>query len=405
MNKLSIEERRKQDDKSRFNKYQLKLYDNSKVEGIDYVKCPFCEKRFLYLGSHFTNVHNITIKEYRKSHPIWESRCKVFIESRRKGALDAYKNGRKHSYDLINPKVEKEEWDFIYCKLCNKPFRNLGNHLKSIHKIDAIEYLNKFPNTLLIALKTKENNKVLLKKPMKERIGEERANKIVKHTKELKIKNGTNKHSIETRLKISKANTGKKQSLEAKQKQSNSLREGYSSGRLKPTACSIKGRQSYYLTPTQGTKLLRSFTELKYAQILDLQSNCGKDFLWLYEPIPYKIKMKGEEVPRTLTPDFQILFDWDIDRVRKEFGESKLTREQIQNICNRSYDRKIEETKGRWIESSIEFEKWNNFIEQYPDEKVEMIMQPIVNERFKKHFGHLVDIKAYKKYHKHNHNE
>lgn len=395
---IHLEKQREIDNKNRFNKRHLLLYGKNKIEGIDFVKCPFCEERFLYLGSHFTNIHNITIKKYRESHPGWESKCKVFTESRRKGALDSRKHGNKHTYVKIDTQVGKENQDFIYCKICNKPFKNLGNHLKTIHKIDALNYLHKFPNSFLIAPAIKNSTILAVTKPLRDRIGEEKTKEVIEQIKHTKIKHGTNIPSVETRLKISKSNTGKKKSIESKRKQGDSLREGYLSGRIPRVGRASRGQMSYYRTPIQGTKLLRSNTELKYAQILDVQSNCGKDFLWLYEPIIYKVDVEKNRKPRSISPDFQLLFDWNIGRVKEEFGDKELTKEQIRDICSRSYDRKIEETKGRWIKDSPELNKWNNFIKQYPDEKIEVVMSSVVDKIFKKRFGHLVDFIARKKY-------
>lgn len=53
---------------------------------------------------------------------------------------------------------EIENIDYVLCKLCNRRFKRLKNHLKITHKISIEEYLDKFPDSLLIC--KKDSNRV-----------------------------------------------------------------------------------------------------------------------------------------------------------------------------------------------------------------------------------------------------
>jgi predicted transcriptional regulator len=349
-----------------------------KLENEDYIICKICNNAFLNLNNHALR-HGLTISEYKKKFP--EA---LLICNREREGISKKLNGVS-----IENRLGKERADEISKKISgdHKTRKERGVYQKASNALKGRSKEELFGEERVKEMK--QNLSIKNKgKTYEERCSVEGAKRLREGVKKSVDNRRGKKRDPEIGKKISKTNKGKPVPLERRTRISNTLRKGHIEGRIKNVGGDpVKGRQIYYQTPIQGIKLLRSSTELKYVQILNKQSNFGKDFLWLYEPIKYSVDMKDGEVFRTITPDFQLLFDWNIDRVKKEFGRDTLTKEEVQDICNRSYDRKIEETKGYWGMKHYGFNKWNLFLEQYPDEKIEIIVDKTVDNLYKRNFA------------------
>ena len=283
-----------------------------------------------------------------------------------------------------------ENIDYIVCQICKKQFRHIGTHIQKIHHLSRWEYLNQFPNAKLVC---EDRRKVT--------VGDNNGSK-----------------SLQARLKIStsklgkkrivtwdpgKGNRGRVQSEEEKTKRSITLRKHYkehpesryrqtplsknkirqtlvkkyANGEIPITTSYKWSHKEYCDSLLQGKIFLKSSTEKSYVNQINKQSDFGKSFIWLYEAVHFLLQDKNKQ--RTLTPDFLLLFDWNIDRILKEFGTLDLSKDQIQDMISRSGDRRIEEVKGYWNEKHIGYPKWTLFRNQYPEENAEIVTTETIN--------------------------
>ena len=304
--------------------------------------------------------------------------------------------------------------DFVTCDICNKNLLTLVTHITRYHKLTTLQYKKLYPNSLLLSKIYKQkisigNTGKILSDSTRQKISLACTGKNMGDLNPAK-KPGVGKKISEkkTGMKYNwknidkqKTNLGKRQSdvtqlkrsislkkyytlhqrtisQTTRDKISKTLKEGYKSGELTPPISEKWAKKSEYLTPCQGIKLLRSHTEKMYAELLDKQSNFGNNFIWFYEAIRLPLHAKNNKHNCTSIPDFVLIFDWNLDRIKQTFRTTELNKEQIYNIFCNSYDRKFEETKGYWNTKHRDFEKWKTIVEQYPEETFEIITHDAV---------------------------
>lgn len=128
------------------------------------------------------------------------------------------------------------------------------------------------------------------------------------------------------------------------------LTKAWSEGRRVLSPLSGYGKGSYYNTPFQGSKWLRSRSEVQRAKELD-----AEEVVWFYELSRFSVQLNGR--CKSYLPDFWV------------FPDS--TREQVRNVENLSqfllkHNPRIEDVKGWWSPQAFNFEKIAAFREQYP---------------------------------------
>lgn len=105
-------------------------------EGVNYVVCMECDKRFEAItSSHLSNKHNMSTEEYRCKYPDapFYSRVRIrkFVESKKQCRKQLDLQG-------VEPK------DFVICRICGKRLRVIHAHLR-IHGINLKEYKEMYP--------------------------------------------------------------------------------------------------------------------------------------------------------------------------------------------------------------------------------------------------------------------
>lgn len=104
------------------------------INGVDYVVCQVCGKRFKSITLTHLKVHNINMNEYRRLYPKSKLQC---LNTKNK----------RWNYPRENEIID----DKIECLICHKHYNKLsGNHLKS-HGLTTDEYSQMFPNARLIS--------------------------------------------------------------------------------------------------------------------------------------------------------------------------------------------------------------------------------------------------------------
>jgi|GEM_PF-5496914 len=156
------------------------------------------------------------------------------------------------------------------------------------------------------------------------------------------------------RQKISTTKRGARRSAEACQKTSESLRRAYAEGRRGISVKSGYGKGSYYDTPFQGKKWLRSTSEVQRARELDQAG-----IIWFYELRKFVVELKGHN--STYTPDF-----WIVEDLKREAVSSAPSLEDFINEMETSGRFRIEDVKGWWGPTHKTFKKISAFQEQYP---------------------------------------
>jgi predicted transcriptional regulator len=111
------------------------------IEGVDFIICKLCGKRFEQITTTHLKKHNISILEYKKLYSNINLQCDNVIKR------------KIESKNKINHKIEYQ--DYIVCQICGKKFKNLSGHLTRSHKMSKEEYLKLYPDSLLISNKLK----------------------------------------------------------------------------------------------------------------------------------------------------------------------------------------------------------------------------------------------------------
>lgn len=167
---------------------------------------------------------------------------------------------------------------------------------------------------------------------------------------------------------------GRKPTVETRAKISSKRREGYLSGRIQIGDTAIRGVRIRGNAICQENILFRSAIEYIYNERLKGQSNNGKDFIYFYEIQAFEL----QELKSSLTPDFILIFDWNIDKVKEQFGSRTLTRDQMIYIFEHSNDWKFEEVKGYLGEGEQWKRKEKCFKVEYPDANLEIIRHEFI---------------------------
>ena len=329
------------------------LYQDKLIENIDYVICQICKERFSQLGTHFKKSHkDITKKQYLILYPESKLCCEVFLTK----SLGSRQKKKKYT---VEREGNTEGEDYVICRICDNTFKNLNNHTL-IHGLTIEEYKNQFPGALLICNKErKEISKKLKGVSIEERVGKERADII---SQQISDDHKTRRErGVYTQIK-------------------ESLIEGHLDGTILPS------NTGHHCIRIEGKPLLqkevsfRSVTEYLYNEILLKQSKEGKDFIYFYEGYTFDLYECN-----TLTLDFILVFDWDIDRIQNTFHTLILNREQIKFVIESSMDWKVEEVKGYVGETPFWNKKKEAFKRYYPDINMEVIQHNFVLSRLSKY--------------------
>ena len=155
----------------------------------------------------------------------------------------------------------------------------------------------------------------------------------------------------EWRTAISETKQGSTASAETRRKMSEAQKRSWASGKREVPARSGYGIGSYYDTPLQGRRWLRSTSEVQRALELD-----GAGIPYLYEAQWYLVQL-DDGAPSTYRPDFWILPDYEGGPVKdpSAFLGSYVGRVEIEDV------------KGWWGPRHKTYRKIKAFQEQYPD--------------------------------------
>ena len=142
------------------NKYQL----FSGVEGIDFIVCPICNKRFKELRKHII-VHGINTEEFQKQFPNIQLTCQKTSKDRKEslqgkscGDCKGYthpnwKGGISLQYQRKQGLKGIEGIDFVTCPIClQRLFQITSTHLKT-HGVTTKEFKQKYPTISLFRQK------------------------------------------------------------------------------------------------------------------------------------------------------------------------------------------------------------------------------------------------------------
>ena len=167
------------------------------------------------------------------------------------------------------------------------------------------------------------------------------------------------------RLKI----TGRKMTLEAKQKHSDALKRAYAEGRKIVSPKAGYGKGCYYDSPFQGEIWLRSTSELQRAQELDKEG-----VVWFYEIARFSVNLNSTKT--TYRPDI-----WIVPSLKQNEIDQKNAFQVLSQLpCDKII---IEDVKGWWKPTHKTYPKITAFQEQYP----EINFKIVVREGFAKQKG------------------
>lgn len=152
------------------------------------------------------------------------------------------------------------------------------------------------------------------------------------------------------RVAISETKQGSKATKETRLKMSEAQKRSWASGEREVPAKSGYGIGSFYLTPLQGRRWLRSTSEVQRAQELEEEG-----IPYLYEARRYPVQLEGE-IPSTYRPDFWLLPDYEGGPIEDPVAF-------LEGYSGRVV---IEDVKGWWGPRHKTYLKIKAFQEQHP---------------------------------------
>jgi len=153
------------------------------------------------------------------------------------------------------------------------------------------------------------------------------------------------------RAAISETKQGSKASKDTRRKMSEAQKMSWASGEREVPAKSGYGIGSFYLTPLQGRRWLRSTSEVQRARELD---EAGTPYL--YEATRYPVQV-GDGIPSTYRPDFWLLPDYEGGPIEDPVAFLECYSGRVV----------LEDVKGWWGPRHKTYRKIKTFQEQRPD--------------------------------------
>lgn len=119
------------------------LYKEKAIFSGYMIQCNICGEIHKSLVQHLKKKHDILAEKYDGE---------LYSIAYKEESLEKIRQGRIN--DGIKTRAAKQQSlranpDYILCKICNKSFKHLTNHLKRRHSLSTKEYLEKYPNSKL----------------------------------------------------------------------------------------------------------------------------------------------------------------------------------------------------------------------------------------------------------------
>jgi very-short-patch-repair endonuclease len=110
------------------------------------VQCNVCDEVHKSLFQHLKKKHNISIQEYNGD---------LYSVAYQEDSLEKIRQGRINDGKKTRA-AKQANPNYVSCKVCNRSFKHLTNHLKRVHSLSAEEYLKIYPNGKLASKSFKE---------------------------------------------------------------------------------------------------------------------------------------------------------------------------------------------------------------------------------------------------------